>query len=153
MRISPLRTDDKVAQGFGVGKTTVQRFIRLTELIPPILQMVDEEKIAVTPAVELSFLRKEEQENLLVTMESEDATPSLSQAQRMKRLSQMGRLDMDAIFEIMTEEKGNQKETLKINTDKLRKFFPRGTTPKQMEDFIIRLLERELMRKRNRESR
>ena len=148
-----LRTDDKVAQGFGVGKTTVQRFIRLTELIPPILQMVDEEKIAVTPAVELSFLRKEEQENLLVTMESEDATPSLSQAQRMKRLSQMGRLDMDAIFEIMTEEKGNQKETLKISTDKLRKFFPRGTTPKQMEDFIIRLLERELMRKRNRESR
>ena len=148
-----LRTDDKVAQGFGVGKTTVQRFIRLTELIPPILQMVDEEKIAVTPAVELSFLRKEEQENLLVTMESDDATPSLSQAQRMKRLSQMGRLDMDAIFEIMTEEKGNQKETLKISTDKLRKFFPRGTTPKQMEDFIIRLLERELMRKRNRESR
>ena len=148
-----LRTDDKVAQRFGVGKTTVQRFIRLTELIPPILQMVDEEKIAVTPAVELSFLRKEEQENLLVTMESEDATPSLSQAQRMKRLSQMGRLDMDAIFEIMTEEKGNQKETLKISTDKLRKFFPRGTTPKQMEDFIIRLLERELMRKRNRESR
>ena len=148
-----LRTDDKVAQGFSVGKTTVQRFIRLTELIPPILQMVDEEKIAVTPAVELSFLRKEEQENLLVTMESEDATPSLSQAQRMKRLSQMGRLDMDAIFEIMTEEKGNQKETLKISTDKLRKFFPRGTTPKQMEDFIIRLLERELMRKRNRESR
>lgn len=148
-----LRTDDKVAQGFGVGKTTVQRFIRLTELIPPILQMVDEEKIAVTPAVELSFLRKDEQENLLITMESEDATPSLSQAQRMKRLSQMGRLDMDAIFEIMTEEKANQRETLKISTDKLRKYFPRGTTPKQMEDFIIRLLERELQKKRNRDSR
>ena len=148
-----LRTDDKVAQGFGVGKTTVQRFIRLTELIPPILQMVDEEKIAVTPAVELSFLRKEEQDNLLITMESEDATPSLSQAQRMKRLSQAGRLDMDAIFEIMAEEKANQRETLKISTDRLRKYFPRGTTPRQMEDMIIRLLERELQRKRSRDSR
>ena len=148
-----LRTDNIVAQGFGVGKTTVQRFIRLTELIPPILQMVDEEKIALTPAAELSFLRKEEQENLLVTMESEEATPSLSQAQRMKKLSQQGRLDMDAIFAIMTEEKGNQKETVKIGMEKLRKYFPKGTTPKQMEDTIIRLLERELQRKRNRESR
>jgi ParB family chromosome partitioning protein len=148
-----LRTDDKVAQGAGVGKTTVQRFIRLTELIPPILQMVDGEKIALTPAVELSFLKKEEQENLLITMESEDATPSLSQAQRMKKLSQTGRLDMDAIFAIMTEEKANQKENVKISTDKLRKYFPKGTTPKQMEDFIIRLLEREMQRKRNRDSR
>ncbi len=148
-----LRTDDKVAQGFGIGKTTVQRFIRLTELIPPILQMVDEGKIALTPAVELSFLKKDEQENLFTTMESEEATPSLSQAQRMKQLSQTGRLDMDTIFAIMTEEKANQKETLKIKTDKLRKYFPKGTTPKQMEDFIIRLLERELQRKRNRDSR
>ncbi len=148
-----LRTDDKVAQGFGIGKTTVQRFIRLTELIPPILQMVDEGKIALTPAVELSFLKKDEQENLFTTMESEEATPSLSQAQRMKQLSQAGRLDMDTIFAIMTEEKANQKETLKIKTDKLRKYFPKGTTPKQMEDFIIRLLERELQRKRNRDSR
>ena len=148
-----LRTDDKVAQGFGVGRMTVQRFIRLTELIPPILQMVDEGKIALTPAVELSFLKKDEQENLFATMESEEATPSLSQAQRMKALSQSGRLDMDTIFTIMTEEKGNQKETLKINTSKLKKFFPKNTTPKQMEDTIIKLLERELQRKRNRDSR
>ena len=148
-----LRTDDKVAQGFGVGRMTVQRFIRLTELIPPILQMVDEGKIALTPAVELSFLKKNEQENLLATMESEEATPSLSQAQRMKSLSQSGRLDMDMIFSIMTEEKGNQKETLKINTSKLKKYFPKNTTPKQMEDAIIKLLERELQRKRNRDSR
>ena len=148
-----LRTDDKVAQGFGVGRMTVQRFIRLTELIPPILQMVDEGKIALTPAVELSFLKKDEQENLFATMESEEATPSLSQAQRMKSLSQSGRLDMDMIFSIMTEEKGNQKETLKINTSKLKKFFPKNTTPKQMEDTIIKLLERELQRKRNRDSR
>ena len=148
-----LRTDDKVAQGFGVGRMTVQRFIRLTELIPPILQMVDEGKIALTPAVELSFLKKDEQENLFATMESEEATPSLSQAQRMKALSQSGRLDMDTIFTIMTEEKGNQKETLKINTSKLKKYFPKNTTPKQMEDAIIKLLERELQRKRGRDSR
>ena len=148
-----LRTDDKVAQGFGVGRMTVQRFIRLTELIPPILQMVDEGKIALTPAVELSFLKKDEQENLFATMESEEATPSLSQAQRMKSLSQSGRLDMDMIFSIMTEEKGNQKETLKINTSKLKKYFPKNTTPKQMEDAIIKLLERELQRKRSRDSR
>ena len=148
-----LRTDDKVAQGFGVGRMTVQRFIRLTELIPPILQMVDEGKIALTPAVELPFLKKDEQENLFATMESEEATPSLSQAQRMKQLSQSGRLDMDTIFAIMTEEKGNQKETLKINTSKLKKYFPKNTTPKQMEETIIKLLERELQRKRNRDSR
>lgn len=142
--VTKLRTDDKVAQGFGVGRMTVQRFIRLTELIPPILQMVDEGKIALTPAVELSFLKKDEQENLFATMESEEATPSLSQAQRMKQLSQSGRLDMDTIFAIMTEEKGNQKETLKINTSKLKKYFPKNTTPKQMEETIIKLLEREL---------
>ena len=151
--VTKLRTDDKVAQGFGVGRMTVQRFIRLTELIPPILQMVDEGKIALTPAVELSFLKKDEQENLFATMESEEATPSLSQAQRMKNLSQSGRLDMDTIFAIMTEEKGNQKETLKINTSKLKKYFPKNTTPKQMEETIIKLLERELQRKRNRDSR
>ena len=148
-----LRTDDKVAQGFGVGRMTVQRFIRLTELIPPILQMVDEGKIALTPAVELSFLKKDEQENLLATMESEEATPSLSQAQRMKSLSQSGRLDMDMIFSIMTVEKGNQKETVKIGMERLKKYFPKGTTPKQMEDTIIKLLERELQRKRGRDSR
>ena len=151
--VTKLRTDDKVAQGFGVGRMTVQRFIRLTELIPPILQMVDEGKIALTPAVELSFLKKDEQENLFATMESEEATPSLSQAQRMKSLSQSGRLDMDTIFAIMTEEKGNQKETLKINTSKLKKYFPKNTTPKQMEETIIKLLERELQRKRGRDSR
>ena len=148
-----LRTDDKVAQGFGVGRMTVQRFIRLTELIPPILQMVDDGKIALTPAVELSFLKKDEQENLFATMESEEATPSLSQAQRMKSLSQSGRLDMDTIFAIMTEEKGNQKETVKIGMERLKKYFPKGTTPKQMEDTIIKLLERELQRKRGRDSR
>ena len=151
--VTKLRTDDKVAQGFGEGRKIKQDLIRLTELIPPILRMVDEGKIALTPAVELSFLKKDEQENLFATMESEEATPSLSQAQRMKSLSQSGRLDMDTIFAIMTEEKGNQKETLKINTSKLKKYFPKNTKPKQMEETIIKLLERELQRKRGRDSR
>ena len=148
-----LTSVETVAKQSGDSRTQVQRYIRLTELIPPILQMVDEGQIALTPAVELSFLKKDEQENLRITMESEDATPSLSQAQRMKKLSQMGRLDMDTIFAIMTEEKANQRETVKNGMDKLRKYFPRGTTPKQIEDIILRLLERELQRKRNRDSR
>ena len=148
-----LTSVQQLAQQSPNSRTQIQRFIRLTELIPPILQMVDEGKIALTPAVELSFLKKGEQENLFVTMESEEATPSRSQAQRMKQLSQSGRLDMDTIFAVMTEEKANQKETLKINTSKLKKYFPKDTTPKQMEDTIIRLLERELQKKRNRESR
>ena len=148
-----LTSVEQLAQKSPNSRTQIQRFIRLTELIPPILQMVDDGKIALTPAAELSFLKKDEQENLLVTMESEEATPSLSQAQRMKQLSQSGRLDMDTIFAIMTEEKGNQKETLKINTSKLKKYFPKNTTPKQMEETIIKLLERELQRKRNRDSR
>ena len=148
-----LTSVEKLAKQSDNSRTQIQRFIRLTELIQPILQMVDQGKIALTPAVELSFLKKDEQENLFATMQSEEATPSLSQAQRMKQLSQTGRLDMDAIFAIMTEEKANQKETLKIKTDKLRKYFPKGTTPKQMEENIIKLLERELQRKRSRDSR
>lgn len=148
-----LTSVEKLAKQSENSRTQIQRFIRLTELIPPILQMVDEGKIALTPAVELSFLKKDEQENLFATMQSEEAAPSLSQAQRMKQLSQTGRLDMDAIFGIMAEEKANQKETLKIKTDKLRKYFPKGTTPKQMEETIIKLLERELQKKRNRDSR
>ena len=148
-----LTSVEKLAKQSDNSRTQIQRFIRLTELIPPILQMVDEGKIALTPAVELSFLKKDEQENLFATMQSEEATPSLSQAQRMKQLSQTGRLDMDTIFAVMTEEKANQKETLKIKTDKLRKYFPKGTTPKQMEETIIKLLERELQKKRSRDSR
>src|SRR5699024_53501 len=119
---------------------------------PPILQMVDEGKIALTPAVELSFLKKDEQENLFATMESEEATPSLSQAQRMKQLSQSGRLDMDTIFAIMTEEKGNQKENWKINTSKLKTYFTKNIKPKQMEETIIKLLDRELKKQPDRDS-
>ena len=118
----------------------VQRFIRLTELIPQLLEMVDEKKIAFNIGVELSYLQKDEQKDLLDTIESEDCTPSLSQAQRMKKLSQSGELNMDVIFGIMTEEKANQKEKLQFKVDDLRTFFPKNYTPKQMEDTIFRLL-------------
>ncbi len=118
----------------------VQRYIRLTELIPPILQMVDDRRIAFSPAVELSYLAEKEQYNLLETIESEDCTPSLSQAQRMKKLSQDGKLDMDMIFAIMTEEKPNQKEQIKLPKDRIKKFFPKDYTAKQMEEIIMKLL-------------
>lgn len=118
----------------------VQRFIRLTELIPPLLEMVDEKKIAFNIGVELSYLEKSEQTDLLETIESEDCTPSLSQAQRMKKLSQSGELSIDVIFDIMTEEKANQKEKIQFKVDDIRKYFSKNSTPKQMEDIILKLL-------------
>lgn len=130
----------------------VQRYIRLTELIPQILQMVDEGKIAFSPAVELSYLPTEQQEDLLETMESEDRTPSHAQAIRMRKLSASGVLDMDTIFEIMTEEKGNQKEQVKLKVDSIRKFFPKSYNPRQMEDVIMKLLA-EWQRKREQRNR
>lgn len=130
----------------------VQRYIRLTELIPPVLDMVDNGNIAFSPAVELSYLTEKEQAELLVTMESEEATPSLSQAQRMKKLSADGKLDIDAIFSIMTEEKANQKEQVKLKTDKIKGFFPKGYTIQQMEQTILKLLaEWQRKRERNRD--
>jgi ParB family chromosome partitioning protein len=135
----------------------VQRYIRLTELIPEILQMVDEDKIAFSPAVELSYLTPQEQANLLETMESEDRTPSHSQAIRMHKLSAEGRLDMDTIFAVMTEEKPNQKEQIKLKTESIRQFFPKGYSPRQMQDVIIRLLtdyqRKRQIAERNRDSR
>ncbi|HBT63858.1 MAG TPA: hypothetical protein DEB10_04240 [Ruminococcaceae bacterium] len=130
----------------------VQRYIRLTELIPQILQMVDEGKIAFSPAVELSYLPTEQQEALLETMESEDRTPSHAQAIRMRKMSASGVLDMDTIFEIMTEEKGNQKEQVKLKVDSIRKFFPKSYNPRQMEDVIMKLLA-EWQRKREQRNR
>jgi ParB family chromosome partitioning protein len=135
----------------------VQRYIRLTDLIPQILQMVDEGKIAVSPAVELSYLNSQQQADLLETMESEDRTPSHAQAIRMHRLSADGQLDMDKIFEIMTEEKGNQKEQIKLKTESIRQFFPKGYSPRQMQDIILRLLQdyqqKRLRAERNRDTR
>ena len=129
----------------------VQRFIRLTELIPQLLEMVDEKKIAFNIGVELSYLQKDEQKDLLDTIESEDCTPSLSQAQRMKKLSQSGELNMDVIFGIMTEEKANQKEQVRFMEEDIRKYFPRNYTKADMQKTIISLLEKwQRQRERNR---
>ena len=136
-----LRTDEIIAQQTGDSRNQVQRYIRLTNLTPGILNMVDEGKIALTPAVELSYLTEWEQRDLLETMESEDCTPSLSQAIQMKALSQSGKLDMDTIFGIMTNPKPNQQEKISFRTDQVRKFFPKHYTAAQMQDVILRLLE------------
>ena len=127
----------------------VQRYIRLTNLIPGVLQKVDEGKIALTPAVELSYLKVTEQGNLLETMESEDCTPSLSQAMQMKALSQTGRLDMDRIFHILTQPKANQQEKISFRTADVRRFFPSSYTAAQMQEVILKLLG-EYQRKRQR---
>jgi len=147
------KSRDLVAENNESGRQ-VQRYIRLTELIPPILQMVDDGKIAFSPAVELSYLAEKEQYNLFETIESEDCTPSLSQAQRMKKLSQDGKLDMDMIFAIMTEEKPNQKEQIKLPKERIKNFFPKDYTAKQMEEVIMKLLadwQRKRERSRNKE--
>jgi ParB family chromosome partitioning protein len=125
----------------GESRNQIQRYIRLTELIPPILEMVDEKQIAFNPAVEISYLAEKEQQDLYNTMQSEDCTPSLAQAQRMKKLSQDGRLNVDVIFSILTEEKPNQKEKFQIRRERIDRFFPKNFTEKQKEDLIVQLLE------------
>ena len=146
-----LLTVEKVGLDSGDSKNQVLRYIRLTELIPEILQMVDEGKIALTPAVELSYLTKQEQQDLLETMESEDCTPSLSQAIQMKRLSQSGELDIDRIFDILREPKANQIDKISFRTEELRKYFPKGYTAAQMTRDILKGLE--LMKQRRDRSR
>ena len=131
----------------------VQRYIRLTYLIPELMQMVDEGKIAFTPAVELSHLTKEEQRYLYPILESEECTPSLSQAQRMKRLSQDGILTPDRIFQTMSELKPNQNEKLSFKTDDLRSYFPENYTPQQMQDTILKLLDNWRKRQRDKGAR
>ena len=138
--VSNLRTDEIIGEESGESREQVRRYIRLTELIPELLTMVDEEKIAFRPAVELSYLTRDEQTDLLETIESEDCTPSLAQAIRMKNLSKLGKLDMDTIFAVMTEQKPNQKEKIKIPMERLEQFFPRGMPPKQIEDTIVKAL-------------
>ena len=132
----------------------VQRYIRLTELIPEILQMVDDGKIALTPAVELSYLTKLEQQDLLETMESEDCTPSLSQAIQLKRLSQASELDIDRIFDILREPKANQIDKISFRTEDLRKFFPKSYSAARIHEHILKLLEVDFRkRQRSREER
>ena len=137
----PERADELLAQQVGSSRNQIQRYIRLTELIPQLLDMVDEKKIALNPAYELSFLKKSEQEMLLMTMDYEQATPSLSQAQRMKKLSQEGTLTEDAMLEIMSEVKKGELDKVTFSSDTLRKYFPRSYTPQKMQDTIIKLLE------------
>jgi len=130
-----------IAEQAGEGPHQISRYIRLTELIAPMLEMVDEKQIAFNPAVELSYLAENEQQDLYNTMQSEDCTPSLAQAQRMKKLSQDSRLNMDVIFSILTEEKPNQKEKFNIQRERIDRFFPSSFTEKQKEDLIVQLLE------------
>ena len=141
---------ERVGEDAGVSKDTVRRYIRLTELIPEIRDMVDEKKIAFNPAVELSYLKPDEQREFLEAMDYAQAAPSLSQAQRLKKMSQEGKCRLDRMCEVMSEEKKDDLTTITISHDVLRKYFPRSYTPQQMQDVIVKLLD-QWMKKRNRD--
>lgn len=143
-------SSEVLAEQVGQSKNQIFRYIRLTELIPELLDMVDEKKIAFNPAYELSFLKPEEQKMLLETMDYEQATPSLSQAQRMKKFSQEGKLTSESMLAIMSEEKKSDLDKVTFSSDTLRKYFPKSYTPKRMEETIIKLLE-QWQKKRQRE--
>ena len=149
-----LPTAAKIGLDSGDSMNQVLRYIRLTELIPEILTIVDDGKIAFTPAVELSYLSKQEQQDLLETMESEDCTPSLSQAIQMKKLSQSGQLDIDIIFDLLREPKANQQDKISFRVDDLRKYFPRSYSAARIQETILKLLsDYQKKRQRNREER
>lgn len=145
------RSDLDLAQVVGEGKDNIRRYIRLTELTPALLQMVDEGKIAFRPAVELSYLTKEEQASLHEAMESEDCTPSLAQAIKIKKFSQEGRLNDDVILSILSEEKPNQREVYKLPKERIDKYFPKGTPSEKIEEIICKALELYRKRERSRE--
>ncbi len=147
-----LRKDEIIANGFGIGKDTLHRYIRLTELVPELLKMVDEGRIALTPAVELSYLTKEQQNMLFEEIEYSDATPSLSQAQRLRTFSRQGHLGRDAIYVLMSEEKANQKEQVRFMKEDIEKYFPKNYSSKDMSEVIVKLLEN-WQRKRERNAR
>ena len=142
---------EQVAEDAGTSREQIRRYVRLNELEPELMQLVDEGKIGMTPAVEISYLKPEEQKLLIETIDSEQATPSFSQAQRMRRLSQEGKLNDDAVLGIMMEQKKPENWDLKLPMDRIRKYFPRSYTPQKMEDTIIKLLEM-WMKKRQREN-
>ena len=146
-----LRADEKLAESVNESARTVQRFIRLTELISELLDMVDERKLAFNPAVEVSYLKQDEQRMLLEAMDAEQTTPSLSQAQRLKKFSQEGRLTEEAMSAIMSEEKKSDMDKVTLRSDTLRRYFPKSYTPKQMEQTIIRLLDVWKQRQKNQE--
>ena len=149
--VQKLTSRELLAEKSGDSHEQVRRYIRLTELTPDLLKMVDEGKIAFRPAVELSYLSKEEQASLLMTMESEVCTPSLAQAIKIKKFSQEGRLNDDVILSILSEEKPNQKEVYKLPKERLDKYFPRGTPPEKIEEIIFKALELYRKRERSRE--
>ena len=136
-----LRADEKVAQDSGESRNQVQRFIRLTNLIPELLDMVDEKKMAFNPAVELSYLDESQQRDFLEAMEDTQNAPSLSQAQQLKKMAQQGEFSYEKAFDVMGQEKKSEKDTVTIKNETLRKYFPRSYTPKQMEEKIIQLLD------------
>ena len=136
-----LRADEKVAQDLGESRNQVQRFIRLTNLIPELLDMVDEKKISFNPAVELSYLDESQQRDFLEAMQDTQNAPSLSQAQQLKKMAQQGELSYEKAFDVMGQEKRSEKDTVTIKNETLRKYFPRSYTPKQMEEKIIQLLD------------
>lgn len=147
-----LRSDTELAQRAGESRNQIQRYIRLTELIPNLLQMVDDGKIAFRPAVELSYLTKEEQASLHEAMESEDCTPSLAQAIKIKKFSQEGRLSDDVILSILSEEKPNQREVYRLPKERIDKYFPKGTPSEKIEEIICKALELYRRRERSRET-
>ena len=140
--VEKFSASEQIGKEVGQSGRTIQRYVRLTYLEKPILELVDNDLMAISPAVEISFLTKQEQEDLIEAMESEDRSPSYSQAIRMHKLSEQGKLDIDKIFEIMTEEKPNQKEQIKLPVDSLQKYFPREVTPDEMIQTIQDLLEK-----------
>ena len=148
--VGKLDNAEDVGNESGDSGRQVQRYIRLIELVPELLELVDNGRMAFRPAVEISYLTEDEQRDLVETIDSEDCTPSLSQACRMKKLSQEGKLDMDAIFAIMTEEKANQKEKIKIPAERLEKYFSRGTSPAEIERVILLALDAYYARLRQR---
>ena len=152
-QVEPKLSAEIIGESENISRETVKRYIRLTNLLPKLLEYVDEGRIAFTPAVELSYLNDIEQQDLIQTIESEDCTPSLSQAVRMKKLSQQGLLDDDKILEIMSEEKANQKERIKIPTERVRKFFPESYTKSQIEDAIVKLCEAHYKRRQKQQER
>ena len=139
--VPKLKSSEALGQENNESRETVRRYIRLTELQPELMKMVDEKKIAFTPAVELSYLKPDEQRMLIDTIESEQSTPSLSQAQRMKKLSQAGKLNDDVMLSIMTEIKKHEKNEIRLTSDILEKYFPKNYTPQKMQEVIIKLLE------------
>jgi len=153
VQVAPKLSTEVIGEEQGVSKDQVKRYIRLTNLIPELLKMVDDAQIAVTPAVELSYLSEKEQTALFETIASEDCTPSHAQAIRMKKLSQENKLDMDTIFSIMTEVKPNQQEKFKLSKERIRSYFPKSFTDKQIEETLFKLLEQYKKKQLDRDSR